>query len=679
MRGEAIAGGATLEGEPIVMAEPITPPPIEGAVRLDEVIDSGDGWLRRVEPGERLRITDLAGNQAADTLFYCAEDPSVRYSWTATIAAQRNPYLTTGSVLMATEGGPLATIVADTVGYHDTVGGACARESNVVRYGEHTRYQHACRDTFVRTLLESGLPIGKRDLTANINFFMNVPLDNHGRAGLRRRPLRPRPLLRARVSPPHARADLQLPADQQPVQRLRSDAGARRDLPPGSTLVVSDGGAVSGPAAADAEGEQAGLALRRGYAELLAGLLRVVEIEDPGMLTTVQDLPGRVGLWEVGVPPSGPMDAGALERANRLVGNAPGAAGLEATLEGPAFRIPGGGVIAVCGALVELTVGGRPAFAEQTIEVAPGALVDIGWASAGARIYVAVRGGLAVPDVLGSRSTFIAGRFGGLDGRPLVAGDRIVIGPGPAGPVPDEDDPGPDVPAIHAGRDDPWTLAVHHGPHGAPDILHPEGLRTMLDVTWTVGSHADRTGVRLEGATPRWARADGGDAGLDPSNVTETPYALGAIMVSGETPIIVGPDGPSLGGFAAPLCVALADRWKIGQLRPGDAVRLRPVRDRMARVAAVLLERPGAAAAGGGTTGIGGARRDARRCATAVRVTRTWSSSTASPFRTLRCAFACTSCSWRCVLRLCRASATSRPGCAACRCASMPPRSTTRR
>jgi urea carboxylase-associated protein 1/urea carboxylase-associated protein 2 len=180
VRGDALPGGATLAGTPIVMADPITPPPIEGTVRLDEVIDSGDGWLRRVEPGERLRITDVAGNQAADTLFYCAEDPSIRYSWTATIAAQRNPYLTTGSVLMATEGSPLATIVADTVGYHDTVGGACARESNVVRYGEHTRYQHACRDTFVRTLLESGLSIGKRDLTANINFFMNVPLDNHG-------------------------------------------------------------------------------------------------------------------------------------------------------------------------------------------------------------------------------------------------------------------------------------------------------------------------------------------------------------------------------------------------------------------------------------------------------------------------------------------------------------------
>ncbi|MDQ8045884.1 MAG: DUF1989 domain-containing protein, partial [Patulibacter sp.] len=180
IRGEAIPGGATLAGEPIVLPPAETPPAITGTVRIDDVIDSGDGWIRRVEPGEVLRITDLEGNQAADTLFFCAENPDVRYSATATIAAQRNPYLSTGTQIMAAEGGPFATITADTVGRHDTLGGACARESNVVRYGEHTRYQHACRDTFVRTLVESGLPIGKRHLTANINFFMHVPIDGDG-------------------------------------------------------------------------------------------------------------------------------------------------------------------------------------------------------------------------------------------------------------------------------------------------------------------------------------------------------------------------------------------------------------------------------------------------------------------------------------------------------------------
>ena len=318
-------------------------------------------------------------------------------------------------------------------------------------------------------------------------------------------------------------------------------------------------------------GPSAGADAAWGYGLHLAGLLRVLEVQRPGMLTTVQDLPGRTGLWEVGVPPSGPMDGAALARANALVGNPAGAAGLEATLEGPAFVIPGGGVIAVCGGEAPITVGGRPAALDEAIVVRPGELVDIGWATRGARIYVALRGGLDVPEYLGSRSTFIAGTFGGHDGRPLRTGDRIGIGAAGEVAVP----PAGEI----AGAEpipDTWTVHVLHGPHGAPDILDPAGLATMLDATWTVGTMADRTGVRLEGASPKWARDSGGDAGLDPSNVTETPYALGAIMVSGDTPIIVGPDGPSLGGFAAPLCVSLADRWKIGQLRPGDRVQLVP-------------------------------------------------------------------------------------------------------
>jgi urea carboxylase len=313
------------------------------------------------------------------------------------------------------------------------------------------------------------------------------------------------------------------------------------------------------------------------HGQTLAAVLRVVEIERPGMLTTVQDLPGRTGLWEVGVPPSGPMDARSHAHANALVGNDPGAAGLEATLQGPAFRIPAGGVIAISGADAPITIDGQRAPLNQAITVPPGALVDIGWATRGARMSIAFRGGLDVPAYLGSGSTFIAGRFGGHEGRPLIAGDRIVIGR-----VGDRGVPDPGVlhrpePFPQASSDeDPWVLHVLHGPHGAPDVLAPEGLETMLATTWTVGTMADRTGVRLEGAEPAWARESGGDAGLDPSNVTETPYALGAIMVSGSTPIIVGPDGPSLGGFAAPLCVAIRDRWKIGQLRPGDHVRLRP-------------------------------------------------------------------------------------------------------
>ena len=147
---------------------------------FDVVIPAGDGWIGEVPAGGLLRIADLAGNQAVDTLFYDAHDYANRYSAVETIREQGAVYLTTGSVLRTVNGDALATIVEDTCGRHDTLGGACSQESNVVRYGAHTRHQHACRATFVRQarLWERGLE--KRDITHNINFFMNVPLTPDG-------------------------------------------------------------------------------------------------------------------------------------------------------------------------------------------------------------------------------------------------------------------------------------------------------------------------------------------------------------------------------------------------------------------------------------------------------------------------------------------------------------------
>ena len=144
----------------------------------DETVQAGDGWMRVLEAGQRLRIVDLDGNQAVDTLFYDARDPAERYSAQDTIREQESIYLTTGSRLLTGSGRPLVTIVADTVGRHDTLGGACSQESNVVRYGEHTRHQHACRQTFLAEALAWGLE--KRDITHNVNFFMNVPVTPEG-------------------------------------------------------------------------------------------------------------------------------------------------------------------------------------------------------------------------------------------------------------------------------------------------------------------------------------------------------------------------------------------------------------------------------------------------------------------------------------------------------------------
>ena len=147
---------------------------------FDQVVEAGDGFTHVVRKGEILRIVDLEGNQAVDTLFYNAEDPIERYSAVDTIRNQGNVYLTTGTVLCSSEQRPLLTIIADTCGRHDTVGGACAAESNQVRYALDKKYMHSCRDTFMLTLATECPSMTKRDITANINFFMNVPVSPDG-------------------------------------------------------------------------------------------------------------------------------------------------------------------------------------------------------------------------------------------------------------------------------------------------------------------------------------------------------------------------------------------------------------------------------------------------------------------------------------------------------------------
>ncbi len=147
----------------------------------DFVIGAGDGWMRKLEAGQVLRIVDLEGNQAADTLFYDAEQPEDHYSAVATIAAQGNIYLTAGSTLLAESGKELLKIVADTCGRHDTVGGSCSAQSNTVRYAHEKLHMHNCRDTFMLQLAQYGDDrYTKRDLAPNINFFMNVPVTPEG-------------------------------------------------------------------------------------------------------------------------------------------------------------------------------------------------------------------------------------------------------------------------------------------------------------------------------------------------------------------------------------------------------------------------------------------------------------------------------------------------------------------
>lgn len=157
-------------------------PLVPGTVILDETVAPRGPWSAIVAAGDVLTIVDRYGNQAVDTLFYGAADTAIRYSAQATITAQRSLFLTTGSVIRDQEGNPMMTIVADEVGNHDTIGGACSQESNTLRYGHHTRHQHACVENFLAEGAKYGL--GKRDLVGNVNFFMNVPVDADGTLGI---------------------------------------------------------------------------------------------------------------------------------------------------------------------------------------------------------------------------------------------------------------------------------------------------------------------------------------------------------------------------------------------------------------------------------------------------------------------------------------------------------------
>jgi urea carboxylase-associated protein 1 len=147
---------------------------------VDLVIAAGEPWTGTVRRGQLFRITDLEGNQAVDTLFYNADDTAEHYDAANTIRAQRNLYLGTGTTLYSNLGNAMLSIVADTCGRHDTLGGACSAESNTVRYALEKRYMHSCRDNFLRAISQHDIPLGKRDLPSNINFFMNVPVSTAG-------------------------------------------------------------------------------------------------------------------------------------------------------------------------------------------------------------------------------------------------------------------------------------------------------------------------------------------------------------------------------------------------------------------------------------------------------------------------------------------------------------------
>lgn len=303
------------------------------------------------------------------------------------------------------------------------------------------------------------------------------------------------------------------------------------------------------------------------------------EVLSAGTQTSVQDYPGRLGYWAVGVPPSGPMDSRALRLGNRLLGNDEGLAALEITMSGPLLRFNCEAVVAVTGAPIALTLDGQPQAMNTALLIPAGSQLHLGNLSgAGARSYLCLRGGLQVPDYLGSKSTFTLGQFGGHGGRALRAGDVLHLA------ALSERSTGQTLPPHHVSElPGVRRIRVIYGPHGAPEYFTENYIDTFFATQWEVHFNSSRTGVRLIGPKPEWVRADGGEAGLHPSNIHDNPYAIGAVDFTGDMPVILGPDGPSLGGFVCPVTVIEADLWQLGQLKAGDKVQFVPVDLKTAR------------------------------------------------------------------------------------------------
>ena len=295
---------------------------------------------------------------------------------------------------------------------------------------------------------------------------------------------------------------------------------------------------------------------------------KAIEVLDGGVQTTVQDYPGMIGYWSVGVPPCGPMDSYNFRLGNSLLGNAEGDTGLELTLRGGSYKFRAAISFCITGADMEPTLDGVPIGMYQVIHAMPNQILKFKDCKVGMRTYLLVAGGFDMPKIMGSSSTFIDGKFGGHGGRTLRTGDVLRVTENclidSIESVPDKYKP------ILTNE---WTIGVIPGPQPTEEYLKPEYLETLTNSEYEVNFNSARTGIRLNGPIPEWVREDGGEAGLHPSNIHDNAYAIGTLDLTGDQPILLGPDGPSLGGFVCAVTTAKGELWKIGQLHPGDKVR----------------------------------------------------------------------------------------------------------
>ena len=298
-----------------------------------------------------------------------------------------------------------------------------------------------------------------------------------------------------------------------------------------------------------------------------------LEILNPGLATTVQDR-GRFGYYRFGIPQGGAMDQYAASLGNRLVGNSTAEAVLECSYMGPKLRTDSAAVIAVTGAPIDVFVNGQLVPQHARIDLAAGDELSFGVIKGGTKFFIAVAGGIDVPEVLGSRSTYPIGKMGGFEGRALQAGDVVPVGQPLVGGPPQLDAIPEDLLPQYT-REIDIRIMVGLYDHK----LTAEGLKNLTEAEWTLTPVADRMGLRFDGPGAPWKEEEQPfGAGQDPSNITDAGYPVGSIQIPGGTqPIVLHCDAVSGGGYAQAATVISADMDLFARLTPGAKVRFVPV------------------------------------------------------------------------------------------------------
>lgn len=300
---------------------------------------------------------------------------------------------------------------------------------------------------------------------------------------------------------------------------------------------------------------------------------RTIEILKPGLASTIQD-EGRQGYYHLGIPPSGAMDQYSYYAANLLVGNPKGAAVVECTFLAPEMKFNSDAIIAVTGGNCAPQINGVEHPANTRLEIQAGDLLSFGFMTSGARAYISIAGGIDVPIVLGSRSTYLLGAVGGYEGRKLMAGDVLAIGNLPVTM------PTQTILPVSLQQDLPKTVEIRVTPGLYDHLLTKEGQQDFYEMTWKVSAESDRIGYRCKGEKLLQfidRKAPFG-AGSDPSNIVDAPYPVGSIQIpGGKEPIILHRDSVSGGGYAMIATVISADMDLIGQLQPNHTMKFKAV------------------------------------------------------------------------------------------------------